>query len=170
MSATASLAGYTRRHLQRIIQAHAHDPLVRRHQLEAEALAWEREGGQALREATSRATNWLRQATSNPEADPREVGAALSAAVASGHRLAEAGARRAKRLAPAEQPQAQRFDLQGFLSSVASACAEVRQLPPDQQGQAFEQLHQQLKDDQQGQALEPIDVEAQAVEALEPDS
>lgn len=163
VSATASLAGYTRRHLQRIIQAHAHDPLVRRHQLEAEALEWEREGGQALREATSRALGWLREASANPEADAREVAAALGASIQAGHRLSEAGSRRAKRLAPVEQPQGQRFDLQGFLSSVASACAEVRQLPPDRQPEAFEALHQQLKADQP-HALEPIDVEALPVE------
>ncbi len=168
MGATASLAGYTRRHLQRVIQAHAHDPLVRRHQLEAEALEWEREGGHALREATSRATSWLRQATANPEPDTREVAAAFSAAVASSHRLAEAGSRRARRLQAIEQPQAQRFDLQGFLSSVASACAVVRQLPPDQQNQAFKELHQQLKTGQPSQSQKSIDVEAHAVEDLDP--
>lgn len=149
MSATASLAGYTRRHLQRVIQAHAHDPLVRRHQLEAEALEWEREGGQALREATSRATSWLRQSTSNPEADPREVAAAFNAAVASGHRLGEAGARRAKRLAPVEQPQGQRFDLEGFLGQIAAACQGVRRLPEAEQEQGWLRLQAQLRVDQE---------------------
>lgn len=84
MGATAQLCGYTRRHLQRVIAAHAHDPLVARHGLEAEALEWEREGGQALREATSRALGWLRKSSANPEADPREVAAALGASVQAG--------------------------------------------------------------------------------------
>lgn len=166
MGATASLAGYTRRHLQRIIQAHAHDPLVRRHQLEAEALEWEREGGQALREATSRALCWLREASANPETDAREVAAALGASIQAGHRLSEAGSRRAKRLAPVEQPQGQRFDLQGFLGQIAQACSEVRQLPEAEQEHGWEQLRRQLKAEQpQGEAL---DVEVQEVEALEP--
>ncbi len=158
MGATAQLCGYTRRHLQRVIQAHAHDPLVRRHQLEAEALEWEREGGQALRESTNQALLWLRKASANPEADPREVAAALGATVQAGHRLTEAGARRAKRLQPVEQPQGTRFDLEGFLSQIAAACNEVKALPESEQPAAYEALHQRLKADQQ-QALDVVVVE-----------
>ena len=158
MGATASLAGYTRRHLQRVIAAHAHDSLVQRHGLEAEALAWEREGGQALREATSRALGWLREASANPEADPREVAAALGATVQAGHRLTEAGARRAKRLQPIEQPQGARFDLEGFIASLADACGQVRALPPEQQEAGWEVLRERLKADQQ-QALDVVVVE-----------
>lgn len=164
----AKLAGVSRRHLQRLLAAHADDPAVQRDQLLADAIGWERQGARTLAEACSKAAEWMRSVSNNPNADTKEVAAAFGATVAASHRLAEVGSRRARRLQPQDQPQTQRFDLQGFLSTVASACAEVRQLPPDQQGQAFEQLHQQLRSDQQGQALEPIDVEALPVEPEPP--
>jgi hypothetical protein len=168
MAATAQLCGYTRRHLQRVIAAHGSDSLVQRHGLEAEALAWEREGGHALRKATSSALRWLREASANPETDPREVAAALGASIQAGHRLTEAGARRAKRLQPIEQPHGQRFDLEGFLGQIATACNKVKALPESQQPAAYEALREQLRSDQQeGQALEPIDVDV--IEALGPE-
>jgi len=163
MGATAQLCGYTRRHLQRVIAAHAHDALVQRHQLEAEALEWEREGGQALREATSRALGWLREASADPGTDPREVAAALGASIQGGHRLTEAGARRAKRLQPVEQQQGQRFDLEGFLNQIAAACNEVKALPEAEQEGAYEALRQRLKADQP-QAIDVEVIEAQGPE------
>ena len=163
-SSAAAISGTSRRTLQRALRQHGADPMVARDLQLGEGLKWESAGGRALEEATSRALQWLRTATADPEADSREVAAALSAAVASGHRLSEAGARRAKRLTPVEQPQGQRFDLEGFLGQIAAACQEVRQLPEAEQEVGWEQLRQQLKGDQQGQALEPIDVEPLPVE------
>lgn len=69
--------------------------------------------------------------------------------------MTEAGARRAKRLQPVEQPQAQRFDLEGFLDQIAAACNEVKTLPETEQPAAYEALRQRLKADQQ----QAIDVE-----------
>ena len=166
-SSAAQIAGISRRSLQRALRQHGADPLVARDLQLGEALKWESAGGRILEEAASRAVHWLRRCEAEG-ADLRETGAALAATIQAGHRLSEAGARRAKRLAPVQQPQTQRFDLESFLSTVATACSEIRQqLPPDQQGQAFEQLHQQLRSDQQGQA-DPIDVEALPVEPEPP--
>lgn len=164
----AQLAGVSKRHLQRLLAAHADDPAVQRDRLLSDAIRWEQQGARTLSEACSRAAEWMRSATNNPNADAKEVAAAFGATVAASHRLAEIGSRRAKRLTPEQQPKTQRFDLQGFLSSVADACAEVRQLPPDQQEAGWEALRERLRTDQQGQALEPIDVEVVPVNSVEP--
>ena len=143
-SSAAKVAGVTRRTLQRALAAHGADPLVVRDLQLGEALKWESAGGQALEEAVSRSMTWLRSVSSDPRADVRELVAALGATVAAAHRLTEAGSRRAKRLQP-EKPQPQnQFDHQALLSAVAQACEEARTLPPGQQGQAFEAIHQQL--------------------------
>jgi hypothetical protein len=154
----ARLAGISVRHAQRLMDRHAGDGFVARDRLIGQALRWEQQGAEALAEATSRATNWLREASGNPEADPREVAAALGATVQAGHRLTEAGARRAKRLQPVEQPQGTRFDLEGFLSQIAAACNEVKALPESEQPAAYEALRQRLKADQE-QALDVVVVE-----------
>jgi hypothetical protein len=161
-SSAAAISGTSRRTLQRALRQHGADPMVARDLQLGEALKWEGQAGAALQEAVSRSLAWLREASANPETDARTMAAALGATVGSAHRLGEIGARRAKRLAPVEQPQGQRFDLEGFLGQIAQACSEVRQLPPEQQEAGWEQLRQQLKADQpQGQA---IDVEATLVE------
>jgi hypothetical protein len=143
-----------------MLRQHGADPLVARDLQLGEAIKWENAGGRALEEATSRALQWLRAATANAEADPREVAAALSAVVASSHRLSEAGSRRAKRLQPAEQLQAQRFDLQGFLEQVGQACSQVKALPEADQPAALAALRKQLNSNTEphGQT-ELIDVE-----------
>jgi uncharacterized protein (DUF2267 family) len=97
--------------------------------------------------------------TEDPESDPREVAAALGGTVSAAHRLTEAGSRRSKRLAPSDQPKAQKFDLQGFLTSVAGACEQVRQLPTDQQAAAFRTLHQELRLEEKSQEIDAINVE-----------
>jgi uncharacterized protein (DUF2267 family) len=159
-SSAARVAGVSRRTLQRALRQNGADPLVARDLQLGEALKWESAGGRALEEATSRALNWLREVTEDPEADTREVAAALGASVSAAHRLTEAGSRRSKRLAPIDQPKAHQFDLQGFLTSVASACEQVRQLPIEHQTAAFETLHQNLYLEQQSTEIDAIDIEA----------
>ena len=135
----------------------------------ADGLRWENRAGAALEEAVSRSLGWLRAASADPKTDVRELAAAMGATVSAAHRLGEAGARRSKRLQPQAPEQQSRFDHQQFLATVATACAEVRALPPEQQPAAFDRLHQQLHgDQQQGQALEPIDVEALPVLTYQP--
>lgn len=162
-SSAAQIAGVSRRTLQRTLRQHGADSLVARDLQLADAVRWEASGGRILEEAASRAVHWLRRCDAEG-ADLRETGAALAATIQAGHRLSEAGARRAKRLAPVEQPQGQRFDLEGFLGQIAAACQEVRQLPEAEQEVGWKRLRQQLKGDQQGQ---PIDVEV--IEDLEPE-
>jgi ParB-like chromosome segregation protein Spo0J len=158
----AKLAGVSRRHLQRLLYAHADDPAVARDRLLADAIAWEQQGARTLAEAASRATSWLRQATSNPDADPKVVAAAFSATVAAGHRLSESGARRARRLAPTQPEQQGTFNHHQLLAAVAESCSQIRQLPAAEQERAFDALHQQLRGEQQ-----PIDVEV--IEAQGPE-
>lgn len=154
-SSAAQIAGVSRRTLQRTLRQHGADPVVARDLQLADAVRWEASGGRILEEAASRAVHWLRRCEAEG-ADLRETGAALAATIQAGHRLSEAGSRRAKRLAPAKQPQPQRFDLQGFLSNLADACGQVRALPPEQQEAGWEALRERLRSDQQAQA-QPID-------------
>ena len=157
----AKLAGVSRRHLQRLLAAHACDPFVARDSAMAQAVIWERQGGVALQEATSRALSWLREVSADAGAEPRVVAAALAASIQAGHRLNEAGSRRAKRLQPvAQQPNQNHFDLQGFLGQIALACEEVKALPPEQQEAGWEKLRAELKAEQQLEADDSvIDVE-----------
>lgn len=165
----AKIAGISRRHLQRLLARHADDPLVARNRGLAEAVKWEQQGGAVLAEAASRAVHWLRRCESEG-ADVRETAAALAATIQAGHRLSEAGSRRAKRLQPEALQMSQGFDLEGFLSQVAAACEAVRALPAEQQPAGWEALQQRLRAEPEPEPtdpLEPIDVDVLALEPVD---
>lgn len=160
-SSAAQIAGISRRSLQRALRQHGADPLVARDLQLGEALKWESAGGRILEEAASRAVHWLRRCEAEG-ADLRETGAALAATIQAGHRLSEAGARRARRLQP-EQPQQQnRADIGALIEQLAAAAESIKALPANQQDHAWATVRQQLRSDQQGQA-DPIDVAAVTV-------
>lgn len=167
----AKLAGVSRRHLQRLLAAHAADPLVQRDQALAAAIRWENQAGEALEEAVSRSLAWLRRCEAEG-ADVKETAAALAATVGSAHRLGEAGSRRAKRLAPQQQLQQGRMDLSQTLAQLAEAAEHIRQLPEADRDAAWAGVRQQLHSNQQrgDDAEPPIDVEIVPANLVEPGS
>lgn len=159
-SSAAQIAGTSRRTLQRALRQHGADPLVARDLQLGEALKWETAGGRILEEAASRAVHWLRRCEAEG-ADLRETGAALAATIQAGHRLSEAGARRARRLTP-EQPQQQnRADIGALIEQLGQAAEAIRALPPDQRDGAWKRVREGLRPDQQ-QAIDVRVIEAQA--------
>jgi len=122
----AKLTGRSRRRIVQLLEEHCDDAFVSRDRQLADALDLERAGASVLQEAAATALELMRSAQASESAGIKEVASTILAAISSGHRLAELGARKARRYQAPDPVKSEGFNLNVFLTNVAQTIKENR--------------------------------------------